>query len=242
MKTIPTFNRFGKHAVLLAWEAVISEEIQNDVLKWDRFIRENFTEQLIETVPAYQSLALYLKPKISVEDLIEQLQKTDVSSEGKIHRTTHIFTIPVCYEKEHAPDIQEVATQHQLTVSEVIKLHTQPKYTIQFLGFLPGFPYLSGLIDKLHTPRKTKPSALIPQGSVGIGGKQTGIYTQESPGGWNIIGTCPLQFFNPNVAPPVWFRAGDRIQFEAISKAEFATLRELVTNENYKVQREVYND
>lgn len=129
-----------------------------------------------------------------------------------------------------------------LSADEVIERHIQPLYPVYFIGFLPGFPYLGGLDKQLITPRLEDPRTLVPQGSVGIGGAQTGIYTSSSPGGWNLIGRSPLLFFSINEAPPSLLRAGDFVKFTPIGNKEFDRIESLLSNGLYDIEREVVYD
>ena len=113
-----------------------------------------------------------------------------------------------------------------MTIEEVIERHTAPIYDIHFLGFLPGFPYLSGLDEKLHRPRLKSPRPRIPAGSVGIAGSQTGIYPQSSPGGWNLIGRTPIKLFDIEKNPPALLKPLRKLKFYAISEEEFEEIEE----------------
>ena len=138
-------------------------------------------------------------------------------------RSGRIVEIPVCYGGAYGEDLPFVARHAGLSEQEVITLHSAQPYRIYMLGFLPGFPYLGGLDERLHTPRLATPRTKIPAGSVGIGGKQTGIYPMESPGGWQLIGRTPLTLFAPGESLP--YAAGDSIRFVPVDKAEFARIR-----------------
>jgi inhibitor of KinA len=116
-----------------------------------------------------------------------------------------------------------VAAQAELAPGKVAELHGRADYQVAAVGFTPGFPYLTGLPKKLHTPRLATPRVAVPAGSVGIGGPYTGIYPMASPGGWNLIGRTPLELFRANDAAPALLRVGDRVKFRAISPEEFAT-------------------
>lgn len=138
-----------------------------------------------------------------------------------------IVRIPVCYDdEEFAPDLKIVASHANFSKDEVIKLHSSTDYLIYMMGFLPGFPYLGGMDERLKTPRLQTPRTKIPAGSVAIGGEQTGLYPVESPGGWNIIGRTPLKVFDLNREPKFLYRAGDKIRFVPISRTEFDTFDE----------------
>ena len=137
-----------------------------------------------------------------------------------------LVEIPVCYDPEFALDIDDVARRANISPDEVIRLHSSPEYRIACIGFVPGFPFLTGLPKKLATPRREVPRKEIPPGSVGIGGAQTGVYPLRSPGGWNLIGRTPLRLFDPEKNPPALLRAGGRVRFRKITRDEFAAFAE----------------
>jgi inhibitor of KinA len=132
-------------------------------------------------------------------------------------------TIPVCYETAFAPDLEVVAAHAGLSCDEVVQLHVTGVYTVRAVGFSPGFPYLCGLAPALHTPRRATPRTVVPAGSVGVGGAQTGIYALETPGGWNLIGRTPLKIFDAASAAPALFRVGDHVRFQTITGAAFGS-------------------
>jgi len=138
-------------------------------------------------------------------------------------RLGRLVTIPVCYSEEFGPDLSEVAQHCGLSVAEVVALHSGATYEVHAVGFTPGFPYLGGLPDRLHVPRKSTPRLTVPAGSVGIGGQQTGIYSQKSPGGWQLIGRTPQTLFSVKTEPPALLRVGDCLRFSAIAREEFET-------------------
>jgi inhibitor of KinA len=132
--------------------------------------------------------------------------------------------VPVCYETEFAPDLDEIARHAGLSRDEIILRHSTVSYRVSCVGFTPGFPYLSGLPPELATPRRASPRKEVPAGAVAIGGTQTGIYPRKSPGGWNIIGRAPLRLFDVERDPPALFQAGDRVRFRRISRDGFDRL------------------
>ncbi len=133
--------------------------------------------------------------------------------------------IPVCYDDEFGLDLDVVAKHSQLTKSGIINLHTSRSYTVYMVGFLPGFPYMGLVPDQLEVPRRDTPRNLVPSGSVGLAGRQTGIYPLNSPGGWQIIGRTPLKIFDAKRDPPVLFQPGDVISFYKITRKEFDHLQ-----------------
>jgi len=182
---------------------------------------------VVETVPAYASLAVTYNPLIvQFVSLRESLTNTITSSfKSNVPEGKH-FEIPVCYEEMYAPDLGVVAAHSGLTTDQVILRHSQPHYLVAMIGFTPGFPYLLGLPDELSTPRKSTPRHVVAAGSVGIGGAQTGIYSLETPGGWNIIGRTPIRLFRQNNANPSLLSAGDTVKFVPVDEASFRTIKE----------------
>ena len=172
--------------------------------------------EVYEVVPTYCAASVYFdekksKPALLKKIALEALEKTcgagaDGAACGKTIR------IPVCYEgKEFAPDLERVCAKTKLAEDDVVKIHSSTNYLIYMMGFLPGFPYLGGMDERLETPRLETPRTKIPAGSVAIG----------SPGGWNIIGRTPLKVFDIERDPVFLYKAGDKIRFEPISKEDF---------------------
>ena len=124
-----------------------------------------------------------------------------------------LIQVPVRYGGEYGPDLDDVARHAGLTADDVVRLHTGAEYAVYMVGFSPGFPYLAGLPERLAMPRLDSPRQAVPIGSVGIGGRQTGIYPVETPGGWRIIGRTSLRLFTPDADPPTLFQLGDRVRF-----------------------------
>ena len=130
----------------------------------------------------------------------------------------------MCYDATFGLDLEELTSFYQLKKEEIIEMHSSAVYTVYMIGFVPGFPYLGGLAEKLIAPRKQNPRSAIAAGSVGIAGKQTGIYPLETPGGWQIIGRTPLKLFDVNRQQPSLLKAGDKIKFNSISLNEYEEL------------------
>lgn len=187
---------------------------------------------VIEVAPAYTTVAISYDPIAVVEAgappdkifdwLCERVQDAAKTRSRRTRSTSpREIEIPVCYDREFAFDIDDVAQSSNLSADEIGRRHAAAHYRVNCVGFTPGFPFLSGLPAELATPRRTTPRTKIPAGSVAIGGRQTGVYPVESPGGWNIIGRTPLQLFDSNQAAPVLLRAGDRVRFRAITREQF---------------------
>ncbi len=238
-----SFQPFGEHAVLINWTSAIDVDVHADIVAFDRLLLSKHSNEIEETVISYHSLAIYLSHDVDPKDFIETIKPIFKERRtGNRDEASFLIQVPVCYEPEFAPDLKQVADIHGMSVDEVIDLHTTPTYKVYFLGFLPGFPYLGGLNPKLHTPRRPNPRPKVEQGAVGIGGEQTGIYTMDSPGGWNIIGRSPLFFFDPKKDPPSVVAAGDYVQFVSISKEEFLHTRFLLEKDIYLPNKKPYHD
>jgi len=132
-----------------------------------------------------------------------------------------VVEIPVCYGGDLGPDLDDVARMHELSPDEVVRLHSAAEYLVYMIGFMPGFAYLGGLPERIATPRRKTPRTAVPAGTVGIGGRQTGVYPLVSPGGWNLIGRTPVKIFDIARAEPTLLGTGDRVRFRPMTRAEF---------------------
>jgi inhibitor of KinA len=132
--------------------------------------------------------------------------------------------IPVCYGGEHGPDLIDVSKIHGMTPAQVIELHSSSTYVVYFLGFVPGFAYLGELPQALVTPRLATPRRRVPPGSVGIAGRQTGVYPVATPGGWRLLGRTPISMFQPDRKGLSLLSIGDRVRFTPINREQFAAL------------------
>ena len=214
----------GVSGVLAVLGDSISEQTGAQVAALREAIAAAHISGVEETIPAYASLLVKYDPFLTdYAALCEALRRLEKTFSASTVQSGRIVEIPVCYGGAYGEDLPFVAQHAGLSEQEVIALHTARPYRIYMLGFLPGFPYLGGLDERLHTPRLPTPRTKIPAGSVGIGGKQTGIYPMESPGGWQLIGRTPLTLFAPG--EPLPYAAGDRIRFIPIDENEFERIR-----------------
>jgi inhibitor of KinA len=215
------------------------DETLDDVLRVFQQLQHAAIPGVIELAPAYTSVAVFFDPitiaKASggpddvFDWLASRIRAVVASGAGrrrKVKFRSRKVEIPVCYDPEFAPDIDDVARHTQLPATEIVDLHSKGEYRVACIGFVPGFTFLAGLPKNLTTPRRDVPRKEIPAGSVGIGGAQTGIYPLRSPGGWNLIGRTPLKLFDPTKDPPTLLCPGDRVRFRAIAREEFAAFAE----------------
>ena len=214
---------FGDQAILIEWPPKVEESILYDILVFSEYLKSECLERKDwELVPAYNSLTLIHHQKIdSPFNLIEQLKSWYSNVESQVPLKRQLWKLPVCYDEEFGIDLSQVADALSLSPERLIEMHTEHIYTVYGIGFLPGFMYLGGLPKDLEVPRRETPRLLVQKGSVGLAGKQTGIYPQDSPGGWNIIGNCPIPIFSVDKEQPCFVNVGDRIQFYPINRAAY---------------------
>jgi inhibitor of KinA len=194
-------------------------------LRFAAAVRRDGAAWVVDVVAAYASVAVFFdldrtnfgSAAAHLRRLAAEAGSPGAAPEGRRH------VIPCCYES--GPDLGRVAAQTGLSAEEVVRRHTAAEYTVYAIGFCPGFPYLGYLPPELcGVPRLPAPRLRVEVGSVGLTGRQTGIYTEARPGGWNLIGRTPLRLVD--VADSYFpLRAGDRVAFRRIDEAEFQALR-----------------
>ncbi|GAA4278418.1 5-oxoprolinase subunit PxpB [Aquimarina mytili] len=234
MKFTLQYKRYSEKAILIEWPSEINKNILKDLLSYKKQIEYKSIESVVEVITGYNSLLICYD--ITIDDFYEKVEALKLlyaSNFLKLDTNTKLWEIPVCYSLDLAPDLKEYAATKSLTIDEVITLHTTLVYTVYCIGFLPGFLYLGGLDENLFLPRKKTPSLKVKKGSVAVGGNQTGIYPEDSPGGWHVIGKCPLGFFNVYTEPPCVFEPGDTIRFTSVDVAEYNDIRSQVYENKY---------
>lgn len=221
----------GDSAVCVEFGNEISIEVNNKVSSFQKIIEEEMSaghlKGVVETIPAFCSIMICYDPEVIwYEDLEASLRGLlDRELPAAAGGSRRLVEIPVCYGGELGPDLKDVAEHAGITEEEVIKLHSGRNYLIYMMGFLPGFAYLGGLDSRLEIPRLPSPRGRIPSGSVGIGGKQTGIYPIDSPGGWRIIGKTPVRPFRLRRKNPLLYQTGDYIRFVPVSRGEYEQIK-----------------
>lgn len=240
IKDFITFHPLGDAAIVIQAGADICEEIHERVVQLFSCIEQHPFAGYVEAVQAFTNVTVFYEPytvhqsahlqkmdlspyewvKNYIETLLEEKWQEGVQSKRRI------VDIPVCYGGELGPDLEEVARINRLTTEEVVRIHTAGTYLVYMIGFAPGFPFLGGLSEKIAAPRRETPRMSIPKGSVGIAGKQTGVYPISTPGGWQLIGQTPLPLFYPDEKVPSLLRAGDEVRFVQMSEKEFFSMKE----------------
>jgi inhibitor of KinA len=225
------FFPLGDSGVLIDFGNEIDTTINQQVLTLFELLQTAHLPWITDLVPAYSSLAVFYdcrrlatpskKEPIHYEQAVKQLQPFLQTVANCLSKLRRQLRIPVCYETMHAPDLEGVAKQSGLSVEEVIGLHTSAAYQVYMIGFLPGFAYMGEVPERIAVPRRSEPRSKVPAGSVGIAGRQTGIYPFDSPGGWQLIGKTPVSLFQKKETSPTLFQPADEVIFYPITANEF---------------------
>jgi KipI family sensor histidine kinase inhibitor len=212
----------GERGLVVEFGNAVNLEINTQVRALALAIEAARIPGIIEVVPTYRSLGIECDPvATSLEDLVRRVREVASRIDSTRLPVPTRISVPMVYGGTYGPDLSFVAQHAGLSESEVIRLHSEATYHVYMIGFTPGYPYLGGLPERLHTPRLGSPRLKVPKGSVGIGGSQAGIYPLESPGGWRIIGRTPLSFFDPMKSIPTPILPGDRVQFVPVTEEEY---------------------
>lgn len=215
----------GDQSILVQFGEDINETTNKIVRFLANTIEKNRPVGVNEVILGYTTLLIHYDPLlVSFEKLEVEIHKL-IETINPAHEEEHkTIEIPVLYGSYLGPDLKDVANYNNLTEDDVIKIHTKPVYTVYFLGFSPGFPFLGGMSEQIVTPRLANPRTRIRAGSVGIANNQTGIYPVSSPGGWRLIGHTPIALYDPNKKWPFLLSPGDRLKFTSITKRQYESL------------------
>lgn len=215
----------GENALIIYFGEKTDPATSAKVQQAVTILEKELAEQLIDMVPSYASLLViydmlrcdHLEIRSQLRKLLGQLEESSAIS-GKI------VTLPAYYSTESGPDLEALATQAQLSIEEVIKIHSDMEYRVYAIGFAPGFAYLGEVDPRIAAPRLSTPRQKVPKGAVAIADQQTAVYPAVSPGGWNLIGLCPTPMFDPKAEPTMPVQVGDRVKFEPINREQFIAL------------------
>ncbi|NJM38877.1 MAG: 5-oxoprolinase subunit PxpB, partial [Akkermansiaceae bacterium] len=204
----------GDSAWLVEFPGKFGQDALMQVMGMVAELAKNRPAGVRDVVPSFNTLAVHFSGRngLEIREWIEAVKVTDHFPEGRE------IQIPVCYGGEFGPDLETVAHETHMSKEEVIALHSGGIYTVAAIGFSPGFPYLLGLPEKLHLPRRKTPRLGVPAGSVAIAGQQAGIYPFSSPGGWHVLGRTDISLFDPQATPPALLKSGDRLRFIPVGK------------------------
>lgn len=228
----PTISPVGDRAISIDFGQVIDPTINRHIRQTIERIKELQLDGIIELVPTYCALLVeYDAMLYSYSEICNIIEPT--LEEGMANTTNELVTVvevPTVYGGEFGPDLSFVASHNHLSEDEVISIHSGTDYLVYMLGFIPGFTYLGGMDLRIATPRLSSPRTLIPAGSVGIAGEQTGTYPSDSPGGWQIIGRTPVTMYDMSKAQAALLKAGDYVRYVPIDESEFHCIKALGTD------------
>ena len=228
----PTISPVGDRAISIDFGQVIDPTINRHIRQTIERIKELQLDGIIELVPTYCALLVeYDAMLYSYSEICNIIEPT--LEEGMTNTTNELVTVvevPTVYGGEFGPDLSFVASHNHLSEDEVISIHSGTDYLVYMLGFIPGFTYLGGMDSRIATPRLSSPRTLIPAGSVGIAGEQTGTYPSDSPGGWQIIGRTPVTMYDMSKAQAALLKAGDYVRYVPIDESEFHRIKALGTD------------
>ena len=228
----PTISPVGDRAISIDFGQVIDPTINRHIRQTIERIKELQLEGIIELVPTYCALLVeYDAMLYSYSEICNIIEPT--LEEGMTNTTNELVTVvevPTVYGGEFGPDLSFVASHNHLSEDEVISIHSGTDYLVYMLGFIPGFSYLGGMDSRIATPRLSSPRTVIPAGSVGIAGEQTGTYPSDSPGGWQIIGRTPVTMYDMSKAQAALLKAGDYVRYVPIDESEFHRVKALGTD------------
>lgn len=214
-------SRLGEGCAVVSFGNEIDPALNERALSLARELTESPFKGFQEAVPAYSSVAVFYDPlSVNFKDDKDPFQKVCgvlddalAAASGFPSADRRTVEIPVSFGGESGPDLGFVAGINGISEDEVVRIFLDGEYRVYFLGFLPGFAYMGELDPQVRAPRKETPRTMVPKGSVGIAGSQTGIYPLDSPGGWQIIGRTEITMFDPDAEDPARLRPGDMVKF-----------------------------
>jgi KipI family sensor histidine kinase inhibitor len=237
-----TIHLAGENALIIYFsqedDGQLSANVSAKVQQAEQLIRKVMAQELahelskdiLDLVPSYASLMVMFnmittdhhQVRNKLRSLLQTIDQN--STEQVITHQANLVELPVYYSHESGPDLSVIAQRAQLTVEQVIELHQAQEYRVYAIGFAPGFAYLGEVDERIAAPRLSTPRMKVPKGAVAIADRQTAVYPSLSPGGWNLIGLCPINMFDAKASPSMPVNVGDRVKFTAISKDEFLKL------------------
>ncbi len=239
----------GENALIIYFGEQASAKTSAKVQQVEQLIRHYMAEDIIDLVSSYASIMVMfnmldndhhqIRRKLRV--LLQQLSNNDSDNDSNDRENTKeyrakLVELPVYYAQESGPDLNVIAKRASLSVADVIEIHQAQEYLVYAIGFAPGFAYLGEVDERIAAPRLSAPRLKVPKGAVAIADRQTAVYPNVSPGGWNIIGLCPVNMFDANASPIMPVQVGDKVKFSAISKAEFVALGGVLPTEGVEIK------
>lgn len=229
----------GDSAVSVQFGDAIDPAIYAHVKALNDGIKREKPAGIVETIPTFRSLMVHYDPLVlGFEQLKKILLDLIAGSREGTQAAKKVITLPICFGGEYGEDLADVAKHHETSEEKIIDLFCSREFPIYMLGFTPGYPYIGGVPDELATPRLTSPRLKVPEGSLGVGGLQLGIYPMPSPGGFRLCGRTPVKIYNPALENPVLLEAGEYVRFVPITPEEYKQIEQQVAAGTYTCQIE----
>lgn len=220
-------------AIVVEFGSAIDRRTSDRVLALAETLEQAGLRGVTEVVATFRSLSVNYDPLTTTGSELEQVIASFVDQPSQSAHHKRLWMIPACYDPKFAPDIEDVARIKGLSTTEVAALHASTQYHVYMIGFVPGYPYMGDLPEKLQLPRRSDPRLRVPPGSLAIATSMTAVYPYESPGGWHLIGTSPVRFFDAASAKGSLLGPGDGVKFEPVSPEEFDRIRKAVDRNDY---------
>lgn len=216
----------SENALIVYFGESVSQQVSDDILRVSTFLSAHVGHDLIDLVPSYASILVVFNPlKIDHLHVRKIIREAYQSTHNRNHDSEYkTVELPVYYGEDAAPDLAMLAKNAGLSIEQVIEIHQSMEYRVYAIGFAPGFAYLGELDPRIAAPRLATPRKKVPKGAVAIADRQTAVYPAQSPGGWNLIGLCPVDMFNPSAKQIMPVSVGDKVKFSSVSKDEFLQL------------------
>ena len=232
----PVLRPAGENSVLVVFGTTITPAVKEKVSSFVTAFRALAIKGVLEIVPSYCSVMIYFKMRtISYAQIKAAVEKALTEMVPVAQQTYQVLEVPTCYDGVLAPDMEAVLRLTKLSKKELIALHTSKPFMVYMIGFTPGFPYLGTM--PFHLPRQTTPRPLVPSGSIGLAGNQTGIYSIDTPGEWWLIGRTPLAIFDAQRKDPFLLSPGDYVRFTPIDLEAYFELKNLLIQGYYTPRR-----
>ena len=227
-----SINDASENSIIVYFGSETSDSISNQINAFCIHMKTNYQTYIIDLISSYASVLLIFDvPNISHSEIkrivrasLAKLEKS--SKKSGLSEEKQVITLPVLYGGENGPDLSTIAKNAGISEREVISIHESKPYLVYAIGFAPGFAYLGEVDPKIASPRLETPRQMVPKGAVAIADRQTAVYPAESPGGWNIIGICPIPMFNSLSPPYMPVSVGDTVKFESIDENQFDKIQE----------------
>jgi KipI family sensor histidine kinase inhibitor len=235
----PTFLAAGDAALVVEYGEIIDSALIDAVQQLDRRLAAAGLQGVVETVPSFRSLMVHYDPlTTSSAELITAIEALDAGAPATSGEAGRRWVLPVCYETQFAPDLADVASATGLAADAVTATHAANAFTVAVVGFLPGCPFMAELPAAFDLSRRTTPRTRVPAGSVAVAQRLSVIYPAESPGGWHLIGNCPIPLFDARWERPALLAPADAVRFKPIDAAEHARILAAARDRSYDPRRE----